>query len=178
MIPQTDRILHKDKDGDLCKTDFHCRSSIRRVNYLTSSTRPGTQFAMHQCSKFSINPKYTHKVAAKHIFCYLKCTADEDILVTPNIDKGFKCYVNTNFAGTFTHMEAEDPSSCLSQTGYVIMCTNCPILWSSKMQSIITLLRTEAEYVALSTALRDVIYILQLINNEISQLQQANTGTT
>ena len=64
--------------------------------------------------------------------------------------------------GTFTHAEADDPSSCLSCTGYIIMYANCPILWSSKMQSIITLSTTEAEYVALSTALRDVIYILQL----------------
>ena len=44
------------------------------------------------------------------------------------------------------------------------MYANCPILWSSKMQSIITLSTTEAEYVALSTALRDVIYIMQLTN--------------
>ena len=42
------------------------------------------------------------------------------------------------------------------------MCANCPILWFSKMQSIITLSTTEAEYVALSTAPRDVIYLMQL----------------
>ena len=53
--------------------------------------------------------------------------------------------------------------SCLSQTGYVISYANCPILWSSKMQSIISLSTTKAEYIALSAALRDVIYILQLV---------------
>ena len=38
-----------------------------------------------------------------------------------------------------------------------------PHLWSSKLQSIIALSMTEAEYIALSAALRDVICILQLV---------------
>ena len=42
------------------------------------------------------------------------------------------------------------------------MCANCPILWSSKMQTTIALSTTEAECVALSTALRDVIFLMQL----------------
>ena len=156
------QTLHKDKDGEPRRMDFHYRSLIGQLNHLTSSTRPDIQFETHQCSKFSIDPKHSHEVAAKRIVRYLKRTADEGILVTPDIDKGFECYVDADFAGTFTHAEADDPSSCLSRTGYVIMYANGPILWSSKMQSIITLSTTKAEYVTLSTALRDVIYILQL----------------
>ena len=57
----------------------------------------------------------------------------------PNTSKGFECYADANFAGTFNKLNTSDPMSCLSWTGYVISYANCPILWSSKMQSIITL---------------------------------------
>ena len=72
-------------------------------------------------------------------------------------------YRCTDFASTFNKLNASDPTPCLSRTGYVISYANCPILWSSKMQSIITLSMTKAKYIALSAALRDVIYILQLV---------------
>ena len=136
-----DQTLHKDKDGKPRRTDFHYRSLIGQLNYLTSSTRPDIQFATHQCSKFSIDPKHSHEVAAKRIVRYLKRTADEGILVTPDINKGFECYVDADFAGTFTHAEADDPSSCLSRTGYVIMYANCPILWSQKCRVLLLCLR-------------------------------------
>ena len=56
-----------------------------------------------------------------------------------------------------------DPQSCYSRTGYIIKYAGCPILWKSKMQSIISLSTTEAEYVALSSALRDVIGIIHVL---------------
>ena len=60
-----DHILHKDKDGKSHRTDFHYWSLIGQLNYLTLSTRLDIQFATHQCSKFSIDPKHSHEVAAK-----------------------------------------------------------------------------------------------------------------
>ena len=46
----------------------------------------------------------------------------------------------------------------------VIFYANCPIIWQSKLQTTIALSTTEAEYVALSTAMRDVIYFMNLID--------------
>ena len=43
------------------------------------------------------------------------------------------------------------------------MYAGCPIIWASKMQSLIALSTTEAEYIALSTALREVISVINLI---------------
>ena len=99
----------------------------------------------------SVNPIRIHEVAVKRIVRYLKRTAKQGIIVKPDKSKGFECYVDADFAGGFSKAESTDPTSCLSQTGYVIMYANCPILWSSKMQSIIALSTTEAEYIALST---------------------------
>jgi len=38
----------------------------------------------------------------------------------------------------------------------------CPIVWSSKLQTTIALSTTEAEYMALSTAAREVIFLMNL----------------
>ena len=44
-----------------------------------------------------------------------------------------------------------------------MFCANCPIAWHSKLQSTVSLSTTEAEYVALSAAMRDAIYFINLI---------------
>ena len=49
----------------------------------------------------------------------------------------------------------------------MIFYANCPLLWASRLQTEITLSTTEAEYVALSTAMREVIssmYLIQELN--------------
>ena len=48
-----------------------------------------------------------------------------------------------------------------SRTGYVIYDANCPLLWSSKLQTEIDLSTAESEYITLSQAMRDVIPLIQ-----------------
>ena len=40
---------------------------------------------------------------------------------------------------------------------------SCPIIWESKLQSQVALSTTEAEYIAMSMALRDVIPHMELV---------------
>ena len=75
-----------------------------------------------------------------------------------------ECYVDADFAGGWEPDQALDPRACLSGTSYVIFYANCPIIWQSKLQTTIALSTTEAEYVALLTAMRDVIYFMNLID--------------
>ena len=60
---------------------------------------------------------------------------------------------------------SHDPLSCHSHTGFIISYAGCPILWKSKVQSLIVLSTTEAEYIALSPALREVIAIVHLLED-------------
>jgi hypothetical protein len=159
-----DVTLHKDKDGQERKTDFHYRSAIGQLNFLTASTRPELQMAVHQCARFSANPKLSHEQAVKRIIRYLKRTPNEGLILKPDLTRGLECHVDADFAGGFNKDFPEDASGCLSRTGYVIWFAACPIIWASKMQTTIALSTTEAEYIALSTALRDVIYVTQLLD--------------
>ena len=49
------------------------------------------------------------------------------------------------------------------------MFAGCPILWGSKMQSLINLSTTEAEYIALSSALHEVVSTTNLLNELCKQ---------
>ena len=51
---------------------------------------------------------------------------------------------------------------CLRPIAYVIMYAGCPIVWASKMQTEIALSTMEAEYIALSTAMRALIPLRQI----------------
>ena len=169
MIAQPNVTLTKDLDGPERKDKFHYQSLVGQLNYLTASTRPEIACAAHQIARFSQNPKQSHEVAAKRIARYLKNTADEGIILKPDKTQGLTCYVDADFAGNWKPDQALDPRACLSRTGCVIFYANCPIIWQSKLQSTISLSTTEAEYVALSTAMRDVIYFINLID-EIKEL--------
>jgi hypothetical protein len=74
------------------------------------------------------------------------------------------CYVDADFAGLWHPSIADDPISIKSHTGYIITFANCPILWSSKLQTEVALSTTEAEYIALSQATRDLIPMKALLS--------------
>ena len=70
------------------------------------------------------------------------------------------CYPDADFAGLWKHEDSNDPHCVLSRTGYVITLARCPIIWASKMQTEIALSTMEAEYIALSTACRDLFPVM------------------
>ena len=56
-------------------------------------------------------------------------------------------------------------------TGFVLFVRNVPIFWRSKSQGIVTLLSTEAKWYALSEAVKEVIFVVQLIKTMGIQVQ-------
>jgi len=50
-----------------------------------------------------------------------------------------------------------NPASVKSRTGFVIMISGCPVIWTSKLQTETALSTMQAEYVALSTGMRDLL---------------------
>jgi hypothetical protein len=59
---------------------------------------------------------------------------------------------------------SQDPISVKSCTSYFIKFTFCPILWSFKLQSEMALSTTEAEYIAMSHATRDLLPLRDLLH--------------
>ena len=63
------------------------------------------------------------------------------------------------------HEHADDPHCVQSHTGYIITLSDCPILWSSKMQMSIASSTMESEYIAMSQACKDLFPIMDLIHD-------------
>ncbi|KAL7567275.1 hypothetical protein ACA910_016741 [Epithemia clementina (nom. ined.)] len=156
-------LLHKDPEGDPFNKEFYYHSVIGKLNFLKKSTRPDISYAVHQCARFSSQPKQSHGLAVKRIGKYLKGTADQGKIFKPDPSKSFHCWVEADFAGIwYPDNAATDPMTSKSQSGWVITYANCPIAWASKMQTLTALSTTEAEYLALSTALRELIPLMEL----------------
>jgi len=73
------------------------------------------------------------------------------------------CWCDADFAGLWGYEDDQDPVSVKSRTGFSLTLFNCPIVWSSKLQTDITLSSTAAEYVAFSMAMRELIPMRTLL---------------
>ena len=156
-------VICKSSKAKERQQNWNYRSAIGCLSYHQAMVRPDITMAVQQCARFCNEPKLEHEQAVKRIGRYLLKTKDQGLKFRPDKLKGLECYVDADWAGSWKHGEDTDPQSCHSRTGYIIMYAGCPILWKSKMQSIIALSTTESEYVALSSALRDVIGIIHVL---------------
>ena len=161
--PATKPLLHKDENGEVRRNSWSYRRAIGMLTYLQGTTRPDISMAVHQCARFSQNPKLSHERAIKRIGRYLLGTKDRGIVFNPNKNLGLECFVDADYAGAWTKEDAGNADNVLSRTGYVIFYAKCPIVFVSKMQTEIALSTAESEYIACSTAMRDVISLMQLM---------------
>ena len=161
--PVTLPLLHKDLEGIERKYLWNYRSVIGMMNYLSGSTRPDIAMAVHQAARFSNAPMLTHEKAVMRISRYLIPTRDRGIVFKPDMKKGLELYVDADFAGNWKKADHDHPENCLSRTGYIFKYNNCPIIWKSQLQTEICLSSAEAEYVAMSQALRQALPLIHLL---------------
>jgi hypothetical protein len=115
-------------------------------------------------AKYSSDPRQPHDEAILYLICYLKKTRDLGLCFKPDFTKGCECYCDADFSGLWNKAFAPvDPSTSKSQSDWIVFYEGCPVSWASKLQSQVALSTTEAEYIAMSQALRDVIPIMGLL---------------
>ena len=172
--PAVKPLLHKDLKGESRKNNWNYRQAIGMMTYLQATTRPDIAMAVHQCARFSIKPMLSHERAVRRIGRYLLGNKDKGIIFKPNMEKGLECYVDADFAGGWSKEDVDQPDTVLSRTGFVVFYAGCPLVWASRMQTEIALSTAEAEYVACSTAMRDVLSLMELMKeiNEIFPVNQ------
>ena len=160
------------------KEKWEYSSVVGMLMFLANNTRPDIAYATHQCARFSHSPKASHSLAVKKIARYLKGTPNDGIIMKPKPDLTIDCYVDADFAGLYGSEDSQDPICAKSRTGYVLFLADCPLMWVSKLQTEIASSTMEAEYIALSQSMRDLIPVrrlLQLICDMIlpEQIQNA-----
>ena len=92
----------------------------------------------------------------------MKGTVDKGMILQIDESKGIECYTYADFVGGWNKETNTDPTSVLSRAGYIIFYKGCHVTWKSKMEREISLSTTEAEYISLSQAMRDVIPFMHM----------------
>ena len=157
------KVMHGYKGSKAFDGHFDFRSVLGKMMYLKTGSRPDIAFAVHNLARFASDPKKEHGDAMKWLGRYLAKTQDKGMIYRKN-DTSFECFVDASFAGEWDKeaVTADDSTFAKSRTGYVIKYAGCPILWNSRLQTVIALSSTEAEVIALSEATREVLPLMRL----------------
>jgi len=126
--------------------------------YLAVATRPDISYAVGVLARFSKNPGLQHWKAVKHLFRYLKGTMDLKLTYAPDPDSDelFTTYSDADHGG--------NPDNGRSTGGYVVKMGTGAVSWSSRLQSIVALSTTEAEYVASTSAGQEILWFRNLFH--------------
>lgn len=137
--------------------NYPFREAVGSLMYLSIGTRPDISFAVGKVSRKLNKPNEVDVLAVKRIFKYLNGTKHYGIIYEKNAELALDCFSDSDYGG--------DPDTRRSTTGFVFIFGSGAISWSSQLQKCVTLSSTEAEYVASSQAVRDLVWIRQLVSD-------------
>jgi hypothetical protein len=161
--PAVKEPIGSDLEGERHNESWEYSSAVGMLMFLANNTRPDIAFATHQCARFTHSPRQSHSLAVKRIIRYLQGTKDKGIIMEPKQELTLDCYVDADFAGLYGVEDDQSILSVKSRTGYVLLLANCPLMWVSKLQTEIASSTMEAEYIALSQSVKDLIPLRRLL---------------
>ena len=132
------------------------QSAVGRLMYLAMRTRPDIAYAVCSVAKYTSNPSEEHWTAVKHILRYLAGTAQHGLLFTS--DSSIDCcgYSDADWAG--------DLDDRKSTSGYIFQVGKSTVSWKCRKQGCVALSTAESEYMALSLAAQEAIWMRQLLS--------------
>jgi hypothetical protein len=120
------------------------------------STRPDISAAVNVLSQFMSCPNEQHWTGIKRILRYLKGTLNHGLCFSGD-DVDLVGYSDSDWAG--------DIDTRRSTSGYVFQIGGATINWCSKRQLTVARSSTEAEYMALSAAAQECIWLRRLLKD-------------
>ncbi|MBW0542359.1 hypothetical protein O181_082074 [Austropuccinia psidii MF-1] len=128
---------------------------LRRIGmllYIAQGSRPDISYAVNYLARFSLGPTSSHWDALRHLIGYLRFTQHEGILLSKCAETSIRCYVDANWGGEANR----------STHGYILFHGDNPIAWQSKRQALVAGSTAQAEYLALSFAAKECLWISHL----------------
>lgn len=126
------------------------QSVIGALMYLAVSSRPDIAHSVSKLAQFNNHPHEEHWTAVKHLLRYLNNSLHSRITYRKTGTRVL-AYADADWAGSCDDRK--------SYTGYILMFAGAPITWESRKQATVALSSTEAEYMALSAASKEIVYI-------------------
>ena len=130
------------------------QSAIGSLLYLSTRSRPDIAFAVGKAARYCSQPSNSH-------WRYPVLYRPDELNLTG--------YSDADWAG-----DTEDRKST---SGYVFMMSGSAVSWRSKKQSSVALSTAEAEYVALSCAAQEAMWLRQLFSNLLQDYKLSEPTT-
>lgn len=129
---------------------------VGSLMYTMVATRPDIAYAVGACARYLSNYGQAHWAAAKRVLRYLLGTPHKGLLYA----RSGQGVLLTAYTDSDHAMAWDDRRST---GGYVMMVGGAAVSWSSKKQKSVTISSAEAEFVALSMAASEVIWMRHLL---------------
>ena len=135
------------------------RSGVGSLLYLVKQTRPDISNQTRELSKVMDGASKEHWKMLLRTISYIRDTKGYKLEMKPNKTGQFKweikAFSDSDYAG--------DSDGRKSVSGYVIFLNGMPVAWRSKQQRSVTLSSTEAEYVAVSEVMTEILFIREIL---------------
>jgi hypothetical protein len=139
------------------------RRKISSFMHLAIFTCADIAYAVSKLSQFNSNPSVIHLGAAKHLLRYIQGTKDYGLLFTADsASSSLSCSEPHGFSDASF---ASDPDDRKSISGYLFFLSYALISWSAQKQTVIALSTMESEYIALTDAAKEAIFLRKLLDS-------------
>ena len=122
-----------------------------------TTTRPDLAYSVGILAQYMSAPSESHWSGVKRVLRYVKGTLRYGLVFSVNQDNTLIGYSDSDWAG--------DVDTRRSTSGYTYYIGNSLVSWSSKKQATVAKSTTEAEYVALSLATQESIWLRRLLKS-------------
>ena len=147
---------YKTTDDDVQFDTNIYQRAIGSLTYAATCTRPDISAAVSALSQFMSNPSETHWTGIKRILRYLRGTTSYGLVYDGKDCGELYGFSDADWAG--------DVNTRRSTSGYVFRFGNSSITWCSRRQQTVAKSSTEAEYVSLSSATQELIWLRRLLS--------------
>ena len=133
------------------------QQQVSSLIYLATKTKPDIAYAINKCAKYMSNPNLTHFKALNRIWKYLN--------KYPNIGTYYLC--NKTFLELLRYTNANwerDINSRKSTNSFLFLINNYIISWLSILQKTVALSSCEAKYIAFKEAIKEILYLHNLVS--------------
>lgn len=145
---------------------FPYSSAVGSIMYAMVGTRPDIAYAIGLISRFMSKPGSIHWEAVKWLLRYIRGSADLNLVFTRDKNFNIQGYCDSDFAADLDRRR--------SISGYVFTVGGNTVSWKSGLQPVAALSTTEAEYIALTEAVKEAIWIKGLISDMGFEEQKAS----
>ena len=145
------------------------REMVGSLVYAMTCTRPDLCWIVTKLSQYLSKPTVNHHTAVKRVLRYVSATLDYELC--------FKCSHESLKVFGFSDADWGSSEDRRSTTGYCFKVGSRIVSWKSKKQQTVALSSCEAEYMALSAATQEALFINQLISDMDNDYKHENKPT-